>query len=185
MGNNFRVRCVRGFECFTEGKIYEVKDGIITTDYGTSSNRIFENVEELNSIFVSKFELVEEDKIAPLKYILDYYDLKIDEVFLLNGIKVFINKAGMLLNEDGTPTKGLLTHLIMDTGDVKKLPWKPKGGNEVYVIYVNGSIVKTVFNDKCSSYLARLKLGWLFKTKEEAEANKNRVLKEMKEVLES
>ena len=46
-----------------------------------------------------------------------------------------------------------------------------------------GCVYSLVFNFDDSDGVALLKCGWLFRTKEEAEANRERVLKEMKEVM--
>ena len=55
---DFKVRCVEAVEDYTtEGKIYEVKDGIFTCDIGRFTGR-FNNVEEMNEEFTSQFELV-------------------------------------------------------------------------------------------------------------------------------
>ena len=48
------VICTYSGGYFTKGKIYKVKDGVITKDSGYTSSG-FESVEKLNSMFVSKF----------------------------------------------------------------------------------------------------------------------------------
>lgn len=68
--------------------------------------------------------------------------------------------------------------------ELEKLPWKPKDGEIVWWVCDYGDCVYPfVFNFGYSDVVALLKCGWLFRTKEEAEANRERVLKEMKEVI--
>jgi len=57
---NFKVRCVKEIEnSSTKGRIYEIKDGILTLDSRLISGK-FNNVDEVNAIHTSRFELVEE-----------------------------------------------------------------------------------------------------------------------------
>lgn len=68
--------------------------------------------------------------------------------------------------------------------EIEKIQWKPKDGETVWWICDCGDCVYSlVFNFDDSDGVALLKCGWLFRTKEEAEANRERVLKEMKEVM--
>lgn len=179
---NFKVRCVKGFNCFTEGKIYEVKDGVIhdNDDYPIHNVK---SVEQMNKIFVSKFELVEEEKKTPFQYMLDYYNIKVGEVFLLDGFKVYFDDDGTLLYKDGTGTIGFKGKCFMGTANIEKLPCKPKNGDIVWKVGTDGNLYTGSFTEQSSPNVAMFKLGWIFKTKEEAEANKERVLAEMKEVL--
>lgn len=58
---NCKVRCTRGEIQFKTGKIYEVKNGIITPEKGWVP--VFISVEDFNKKMLSKFELVEEEKM--------------------------------------------------------------------------------------------------------------------------
>lgn len=62
---DFKVRCVdlngRNDDTYTVGKVYEVKNGVLTADSDfVFSDVLFANVDELNRWSYSKFELVTE-----------------------------------------------------------------------------------------------------------------------------
>lgn len=130
------------------------------------------------------FELIvsQEEKKTPFQYMLDYYDIKVGEVFLLNGEKFYFDENNVLRYENNSRSY-LIEKLLSGTSNVEKLPWKAKNGDTVWKINTDGNIFDCVFGKYLPSSVALLKLGWLFPTKEEAERNKDRVLKEMKEVL--
>lgn len=82
-------------------------------------------------------------------------------------------------------------HLVDDiavydllTGEytIKKRPFVPKYGETYYIVHINGKVCADV-NLLYVSDLAKIKCGWVFRTEAEAEANKERVMKEMKEVM--
>lgn len=179
---NFKVRCVEPGYCFEKEKLYEVKDGNLIDDDGDDFGK-FESVEEINEYLCSKFELVEEEKKTPFQYMLDYYNIKVGEVFKINGIKVYFDENKMLKKENGRSAY-LYISLLDENSKVEKIPWKPKYGDTVWMIFSDGGVYECFFSKSSPSNIAMLKLGWIFQTKEEAEANKERVFAEMKEVLE-
>lgn len=142
----------------------------------------FENVEEINFDLEAQFELVEEEKKTPFQYMLDYYNIKVGEVFKIDGEKVYFDENKMLKKENGRSAY-LYISLLDETSKVEKLPWKPKYGDKVWMIFSDGGVYECFFSESSPSNISLLKLGWLFPTKEEAESNKERVLQEMKEVL--
>lgn len=55
---NGKIRCIKSNQGnFTKGKIYEVKDGVLSNDFGKLP---FASLEEINTTHISQFELVEE-----------------------------------------------------------------------------------------------------------------------------
>lgn len=58
---SFKVKCIYGYRCFTEGKIYEVKNGSIKTDIGWDINKFY-NVDHLNRSWASKFVTYEKQR---------------------------------------------------------------------------------------------------------------------------
>ena len=57
---NQKVVCITGSEMFTQGVIYEIKDGVIKDDDGVEYYKTFINLDDLNNRFSAKFiELVE------------------------------------------------------------------------------------------------------------------------------
>lgn len=78
---------------------------------------------------------------------------------------------------------GLVLEILL-TGDIKivKLPWKPKRKDKYWTIYINGNNkLDTDWNiwTEGIAELARLKAGWVFRTKEEAEVALPKVAAEM------
>lgn len=60
--NNFKVKCTDAYtDSFTVGRIYNVSDGMIITNYG-SKIAAGKNIEAVNAELFSQFKLVEEDK---------------------------------------------------------------------------------------------------------------------------
>lgn len=92
-------------------------------------------------------------------------------------------KDGYLIDREDDVSDGIFAELITGNATIEKLPWKPKIRETVYCIgNSKGTIYNRLFNDTASD-LAMLKCEWVFKSYKEAEANKKRVLEEMKEVL--
>lgn len=88
-----------------------------------------------------------------------------------------------LYDKYGNKSSSALGRLITGKATIEKLHWKPKVGEIVYYVdCVDEEIHGTPFSYNPFD-LAMLKCEWYFRTEEKAEANKERVLKEMKEVL--
>lgn len=68
---NFKIKCIKSCSSnFTEGKIYEVKNGAIINNNGISSYNHFDSVEKINIFLASKFELYEPPYLKdPIYYI--------------------------------------------------------------------------------------------------------------------
>lgn len=196
---NFKVRCVQGNSYFTRNKIYEVVDGVISREDGNKEG-FFSTIGVLNSCYENRFELVEEEqkqpvqqeqkeqqeRLTPFQYLLQYLGVEEGEEFNLkdDAFSPYQLKGGCLVDREDDEAPDGLRCLLTGKLQIEKLPWKPKNGDMVYYVspeYENVS--KTSFFDKSVSSLALYKNGWLFKTKEEAEAEKERVLKECAEVL--
>lgn len=178
---NFKIRCLFGNGIFTEGKIYEVVNGKLRNDSGFEYEHV-SSVNHWNEWMIPQFELVEE-KQTPFQYMLEYYDLKVGEVFLLNGLELHFNENCSLFDKYNLGANELLNSLVNCTAKVEKLTWKPKDNDKVWKIDAEGFVYEGSFTESLLSNIALLKLGWIFPTKEEAERNKDRVLAEMKEVL--
>lgn len=79
-----------------------------------------------------------------------------------------------LIDCNGVTTVALLIGLIKGDVTVEKLPWKPKLG-EMYWYVFNKKEVSTTRNSNEIFDSMCFKLGNYFKTKEEAEQNKDRI----------
>lgn len=79
-----------------------------------------------------------------------------------------------------------LVDLLRGIYKIEKLPWKPKRGDGYYYVplWYKHEIKLTEFDSENPFEIALLKCGWMFRTEQEAEANKERVLKEYAEVME-
>ncbi len=90
---------------------------------------------------------------------------------------------GYLIDNDDDFDEGLFVNLLTGEATIEKLPWKPFNGDVVWYVNYYGYVCKSTFSYQHPSHLSKLKCGWIFKSYEESEANKDRVLAEMKEVL--
>ena len=107
------------------------------------------------------------------------------EVFKIINIegKYKITQNGCVKDMRGL-TKDIyfLKYLLNGDFEIEKIPWKPKEGERYYFVNENEDI-DSYKNDYALLDACLIKCGWAFRTEEEAEANKERVLKEMQEVL--
>lgn len=71
--------------------------------------------------------------------------------------------------------------LVMGKDEIVKLPWKPKKGDAYYTFEVFRSkwVVRSLWWTGAPCNYALLDKGWVFRTKEEAEAGLSKVAKEM------
>ena len=110
------------------------------------------------------------------------------EVAKLLGVEIgekfqIKNKPGLfwlthfaLINDRENFSRGI-TFLITGEFEIVKLPWKPKDGENYWTVEEYGLLYDSWDNDMMDySYL---KLGNCFRTKEEAEANADRIRKEI------
>lgn len=97
--------------------------------------------------------------------------------------KYKITQNGCVKDIRGLTKDGyFLKYLLNGDFEIEKIPWKPKEDEEYYFIWGDGDVSHFLYNKDIVD-IALIKCGWAFRTEEEAEANKERVLKEMREVL--
>lgn len=64
MGNgNFKAICLDAgirADWFTSGKVYEIKDGLLTYDNGNKADRVYNNISDLNTYYTAVFDYVED-----------------------------------------------------------------------------------------------------------------------------
>lgn len=65
--------------------------------------------------------------------------------------------------------KELIAALQAQLKRLERRPWKPKDGDDVYLLYTNGSISQWSYNSKSAYHAAALSRGMIFPTREEAE----------------
>lgn len=91
---------------------------------------------------------------------------------------------GFFIDRTGEVDDNLFIDLLMGKATIEKMPWKPNFMDYVFFIDNKSEKVYQTMFSNIPSDLAMLKCEWFFKSYKEAEANKERVLKEMGEVLE-
>lgn len=91
-----------------------------------------------------------------------------------NNVKFWFDLDGLHSEEFETAD---LTFYRLARGDAEivKLPWKPKEGQTVYSFYARGisrslEVISFVWVGSVVSHQALVKAGWVFPTREEAEA---------------
>lgn len=89
-----------------------------------------------------------------------------------------------LVDRDGNYTFALFGHIISGNCTIQKLPWKPEYREEVWHISAKGSIFHDRFDKNSCVDLALYAIGNCFETKEEAEKNKDKIMKMQKEIKE-
>lgn len=106
-----------------------------------------------------------------------------DEVPSLIAPDFFFTKKD-LIDRYGEPiSQELLYDLVIGKVQIYKKPWIPKHGEAVWVILDDGTVMIDSFSECSPHSVALYKCGWLFRTKESAEKNRDRVSKEMKEII--
>lgn len=100
-----------------------------------------------------------------------------------NNVKFWFDLDGLHSEEFETAD---LTFYRLARGDAEivKLPWKPKEGQTVYGFYARGisrslEVISFVWVGSVVSHQALVKAGWVFPTREEAEAALPAVAEEM------
>lgn len=130
-------------------------------------------------------EMFEDLPITRWEKVAELFGLELNEEFDIKGMccnPYKFTESG-LRDFAGYLAPRCFTGIMNGEYEIEKRPWKPKGHDEYYYVYGNGNIANTCFIENNPFDNAMLKCGWLFKTEEEAEANKERVLREMNEVL--
>ena len=95
---NGKVICTHSGGYFTEGKIYKVKNGVITRDSGLTDSGI-KSVEHLNRLYGSQFAEVKNTKTEPKLYEGEVVCTKNGGNFTVG--KVYHIKKGILTNDHG------------------------------------------------------------------------------------
>ena len=106
-----------------------------------------------------------------------------------DGLTYKLTDNGLeLTTVDGQKTKwfdhGALNSLLKGKMEIVKLPWKPKEGQTVYSFYSVGldgvlKVVDFFWVNDIITFQALAKAGWVYRTKEEAQAALPAVAREM------
>lgn len=128
---------------------------------------------------------------TPLEYLMQCYDLKEEERFNIlyqdeqkNIWNPFHFKDGILFDNSNTRQDTVFIALMNGECTIKKLPLKPEIGDTIWYIGANGNVCPAIYYG-VEADLAMLKNGWIFPTLKQAEAYKERVMAEYKEVLDN
>ena len=101
---------------------------------------------------------------------------------LIYGCPYKLTNEGCELQTRDTASSTLMQLLNGNCSIVKK-PWKPKCGEWFWIVKSTGRVI-SITNLGSASDAGLIKFGNCFRSKEEAEANKDEMLEKMKEVME-
>ena len=101
---------------------------------------------------------------------------------LIYGCPYKLTNEGCELQTRDTASSTLMQLLNGNCSIVKK-PWKPKYGEWFWIVKSTGRVI-SIKNLGSESDAGLIKFGNCFRSKEEAEANKDEMLEKMKEVME-
>ena len=108
--------------------------------------------------------------------------LLIDEEFMVDEKIYMIDEDGLWIKENNQRrTSNDLENLLTGRKEFVKLPWKPKKGDGYYTfeIFRGKWVVRSLWWTGAPCSYALLDKGWVFRTKEEAEAALPKVAAEM------
>ena len=105
-----------------------------------------------------------------------------DDIFQITECGVWMRKD--IDKEEWVEKPFEFVMLCNGDAEINKLPWKPKEGQTVYSFYSVGfdgvlKVVDFIWVNDIITYQALVKVGWIFPTREEAEAALPAVAKEM------
>ena len=131
-----------------------------------------------------------ENRLTPIEYLKSYYCIKDGEEFDViddetNGDSLFNPHqfvGNSIFNCIGEIDDDILIGILTGEYTVRKRTFMPKEGEHYFFISNKGYIYETI-NLQWLSDIVIIKLGWAFRTEEEAEGNRERILKEMHEVM--
>ena len=134
---------------------------------------------------------MDESKMNYIKQFAEMLGVEIGEEFnlidrygnLFKDSPYKLTKNGFV-DREGYSTFTLSGHVISGNCTIQKLPWKPEYGEEVWHISAKGSIFHDRFDKNSCVDLALYAIGNCFETKEEAEKNKDKIMKMQKEIKE-
>lgn len=122
-----------------------------------------------------------------IKEVAEMLGVGVDEEFQLrhiNGIILSgvykITNEGVYHQKDSHTSwcydQNMLEEIIRGVYSIVPKPWKPKDGEKYFFIACDGSVYPAEFNSEAGFYKLDLRMGNVFRTKEEAEANVQRWL---------
>lgn len=91
---------------------------------------------------------------------------------------------GIIDKDDDPVSENVYVWILTGEYTIQKLPWKPEYREEVWHISAKGSIFHDCFDKNSCVDLALYAIGNCFETKEEAEKNKDKIMKMQKEIKE-
>ena len=121
-------------------------------------------------------------------------DVEIGEPFVIPELKktVKLVNSGLVEADTTKNVNGILLKLLTEDYTVKKLPWKPKMGQDYYYIdsYLNDSNTfsyveeQATWEDSLDDFM-RFRVGNVFKTQERAFSNKGEIIHSLRQFYEN
>lgn len=101
--------------------------------------------------------------------------VELGEEFEIKGYpsKYMFIKDGMIDSVSGFEYYSTFCELLTGKALIKRKPWKPQDNEKFYVVTSNWGVIHKFWDD-CSTCKNYYKLGNLYKTEEEAEANRDK-----------
>lgn len=109
----------------------------------------------------------------------------VDDETLKNSCPyVVLNGVGIVDSTGTTVNSSTYKNIIVGVYEIQKLPWKPKDGDRYYRVGVNGFIDHDEFDVDFSEDLDKFKMGNCFRSRQEAEKNKGKVVEMYRKIKE-
>lgn len=142
---DFKVRCIYSGPCHEKGKIYDVVNGRIMKNDGKFSTCVsFHSVDKLNELWISKFELVEEEKMFTKDDLKSGYivDTRNRGLFMVletaNGLKSFFRDFCEFGHHETDQYNDDLTAIGNDAWDITRIYGFNRYGHMVREISTKG-----------------------------------------------
>lgn len=157
-------------------------------EFEKAVKKLSESAEEAIENMFKDLNELEEKRLTPIEYLKSYLGVVDGDKFdvyenggLVNS-KPYYFRENKILYDGFEEGDMILNGLVTGKYTIKKYPFVPEYLEDYFYIENNGEICRTK-NRYWNIDLARIKCDWVFRTEEEAEANKERVMKEMREVM--
>lgn len=192
---NFRMECIRkGDLPYTIGKIYTVINGFWLDDNDeVCGEELIKTIDDVNAWGKAEWRLVTKESITDrteMEKIAFSFNVGIGEKFNILTEKGTCSIDGPyhfthtdLLDHNYQKADSALYKLVSGKYQIEFLPWKPEHKDVVWYIEHDGTIIADSFDETSAVCIALLHCGWYFRTKKEAKKNRDRVSKEMKEII--
>lgn len=102
-----------------------------------------------------------------------------------SGMTYHLSEDGLIAS-NGHVYSNVLNNIVTGKNAIVKKPWKPKNGDKYWYICADGELVEAAcsYSEGNSYDLAMLYMGNCFRSREDAEAHRDKILAKYKEAIE-